>query len=231
MKKISFLFLIVLATLFVSCNKEDATISDKTEISYSDTIEVFSADKLSSVVVAISSNDAESFNDLLNSLTVLTDIEDIDDFNDLKSQEINETSLSENYVSSNIDVSVDILKINTELKAIALGRKDIGLKSIAIAKPHTYHYSCIESKYLFYVRYNHNGASELGLKVYMGHLDCMLCSWEMQNYLLFNSPQQNQQLIANPWNAHKSVYKVGANLVTDLGDSENFTVVLYARPQ
>jgi len=230
MKKISFLFLIVLATLFVSCSKEDATISEKLEISYSDTIEVFSADKLSSMIIAVSSNNNELLEDMKNSLMIDTDI-DADEFIssinsiNLKSEELNETSSVQSNISA--DVSVSIIKINTDLKVIGLCGKDVDLKSVPLIKTYTHHHDCVESEYDFFVKYKDGSGSQYGIDIYMGHKDCWLCSWEMPGG--YTHVFGGEEEYANPWNRHKSVYKLGADIVTDLGRVGNYEIVLYER--
>ena len=225
MKKISFLFLIVLATLFVSCSKEDATISEKLEISYSDTIEIYSDDSQSSAIVVVSTNDKESFEETKSSLMLITELD--------SSGFTNATNTSDSIsIDSDpgIEVFIDIVKINSTFKTIGFGHKDMGLKSYTTEQPskHTYEYTCIESDADMFARYIDNPNSSKGVAGRFGKKECMLCGWDYPSSIDFwwYGSGQTGYYAANPSNGLSHVWKLGVKITTDLGKDDNYTVYL-----
>jgi hypothetical protein len=234
MKKYSFLILIVIVSFFASCSKEENNGQDEMmpskSFTYTDTLKIFSDDNLSSVTLAISSNDLEAFEDARSSLALLTDEESLDIDNNENLNEVNETLSKENSIQQNIDISFDILKIDSKSKVIRLGRKDVSLKSLTtIPELHSYSYSCIEADYDFFVKYIHNGSSFYGLTVYMGHKESWLSNWDYNFPQSYGGSSQNNSIYANPWNRNSPTWKLGAHCDTDLGPSLNYQVILIAR--
>jgi hypothetical protein len=227
MKKYCFIILIAIISVFASCSKEETAIQTGDGIQEnflkSDTIEIFSEDNQSSALVVISSNDAESFEDAKNSLILITDLNVTKNLVVKKDEKQVETP-----VNSGIEVQLDILKINTSLKTIGIGAKGNSFKDGNLPSAHTYTYTCIESDWFLNVRFNYNSQSAKGILVKMGHLDCWLCGWNYPDseWTHYFESAHHHLIVSNPWNGQNDIYKLGARVVTDLSENQNYTIIL-----
>lgn len=230
MNKCCVIIAIAFVCFFLSCSKDTESLGSVVDISesfsYSDTIEIYSDDDLSSATIVVSSNDEESFLEAKSSLILISDLEG----NNFSNPNVDSDSLSSEF-EPGIVVNIDILKISSNSKIVGIGHKNVELKSANQPTKHTYQYDCIESDYNMFVRFIYNPASETVVIAKFGRKDCWLCSWYWSHQIdmwWWNSGHDDA-FIGNQWNGEKSVWKLGVKVTTDLNRNVNYRVYLEAR--
>lgn len=230
MNKCCVIIAIAFLCFFLSCSKDaehlESVIDMSESFSYSDTIEIYSDDDLSSATIVVSSNDEKSFLEAKSSLILKTDI-NVERLN--ANQQ--EYQIEQNDVCS--EVEIDILDVKTNLSFIGISHKPSTFKGSYIEPTKkTYTYTCVEKDWLMSVEFDFISEYDTGIKVKFGHKDCWLCDWVYDSYYyLLSDRGQNGLTCSNPWNGKKSVWKLSAKVTTDLGKSENYDIVLTDNPR
>ena len=117
MNKCCVIIAIAFVCFFLSCSKDteslDSVVNMSESFSYSDTIEIYSDDDLSSATIVVSSNDEESFLEAKSSLILISDLEG----NNFSNPNVDSDSLSSEF-EPGIVVNIDILKISSNSKIV-----------------------------------------------------------------------------------------------------------------
>jgi hypothetical protein len=239
MKNYIQLIALILFTGFFSCNKQvdyeaqDLNSDDVGNYKYTEKIILFSADSLTYAELLIKSDDSELFDFAKKSLHVVTS-------DSLNIEDINNTPYAA--ITSNSEIEMDYKKIyidilnfnsNKRFTGVTFRASESTLKSQIPWLYMTEIKNIIEDKtpYL-YVQYKHIATDSYGIHVEFAHKDCWLCSWEWPLNTRFHMHEayEHLQVVANPWNNVKEVYKLGFRVTTNRLDNDNWYYWISTRP-
>jgi hypothetical protein len=233
MKKNSFIIFIALATLFVSCNKEDA-INEVQSVSdiftHSKSVTVYTSDSLSNVEFKLSSDDQDFLDETARRIRINATNEDLSEISSLQvplvGSSINATN--EALDESERFISISIVKTNSKFSTIETyldNGNENALKTAFLPSNNTYQHDVVESvnPYCAIQFYYYHGDS-CGIVAIPVHKESWLGEWKTRNDLKLHMwlPEDNGIYYHSPYNDNDPTYKHGFKVTTNGGYESNY---------
>lgn len=225
MKKNRHIILIAFVISLISCSKvEDQIQTEEGSFVYSESVTVYTDNKLSSVDLILSSDDESLINEIKDCIK-LNDHIDLEDFKSHKlsaEQNADFTKSLDNYVQIRSELNIEIVEINSETGVIEIELINPSKLKAVLPYLYTFGYEAVESVSPYAaIRYKYNSSDVTGIFVEPRHKETWLSGWgykEEYNEHLHEYFEHNE-LVQSPWNDNDPTYKHGFRVTSNLSSA------------
>lgn len=234
MKKISFIILIALASVFVSCSKEDVVTevqSIEDTFKFSKSVTVYTSDSLSNVEFNLSSDDQDFLNEVARCIRINATDEDLSKVSDEQTATVGHSSITADdnaFEGSERSINISVIKTNSKYSTIEtylVKDEESTLKTAFLPHQNTYQHDVEESvnPYCAIQFYYYQGDS-CGIIAIPVHKETWLGGWGTRNDLKLHMwlLGDNNEYYHSPYNDNDPTYRHGFKVTTNGGYESNY---------